>query len=88
MNKYEYTFKDKTSIRVEDNTINMDSVLALKQSIVLLLGLSTATGLTSYFLGDTFAYGVTSGFLMAVIILLGYYWLDILGNPEQAGWFK
>ncbi len=66
----------------------IDTALAVKQSISLILILPIAIGLVSYFSGDSLASGVPYGFLMAVIILLFYYWSGILGNPEYAGWFN
>ncbi|GCF14936.1 hypothetical protein Harman_28710 [Haloarcula mannanilytica] len=66
----------------------MDNILARKQSVVLILILPIAIGLVSYFFGDSLVSGVLSGLLMAVILLLLYYRLGILGNPEYAGWFS
>ncbi|OIB56152.1 hypothetical protein BBD46_19285 [Natrialba sp. SSL1] len=64
----------------------MDIDLALKQIIGLILILSIAIGFLSHFSSDSLVSGVLYGFLMAVIILLFYWWSDILGNPEYAGW--
>ncbi len=64
----------------------IDTDLALKQTIGLMLILPIAVGLVSYFSSDSLVSGVLSGFLMTVIILLFYWWSDILGNPEYAGW--
>jgi len=63
----------------------INTVLALKQSIALISILPVAIGLVSYFFGDTFVSGVLYGFLMAVVILFFYYWSNMLGNPEEAG---
>ena len=66
----------------------IDTTLALKQSISLLLTLPIAIGLVSYIFGDIFLSGVLYGCLMSVVILLYYYWSDMLGNPKEAGWFN
>lgn len=66
----------------------IDAALALRQSVVLLLTLPAAIGMVSYLFGDTVVSGVLSGLLMAVVILLFYWWSDILGNPERAGWLR
>ena len=60
----------------------IDTALTLKQSILLLLILPIAIGFVSRLFGDPLVSGVLSGFLMAIIILLFYYWSDLLGNPE------
>ncbi|WP_187432998.1 hypothetical protein [Natronococcus pandeyae] len=59
----------------------MDIDLALKQTIGLILILPIAIGLVSYFSSDSLVSGAVYGFLMAVIVLLFYWWSDILGNP-------
>ena len=64
----------------------INTALAFKQSIVLIFTLSTAVGLVDYLFSDSFVSGILYGFLMAVLILLFYYWSDMLGNPEHAGW--
>lgn len=66
----------------------IDTTLALKQSISLLLTLPIAIGLVSNFFGDTFISGALYGFIMSAVILLFYYWSNMLGNPEEAGWFS
>ncbi|WP_162994057.1 hypothetical protein [Halalkalicoccus subterraneus] len=66
----------------------MDTSLALRQSVALLLTMPAAIGVVSYLFGDTVIFGVLSGLLMAVVILLSYWWSDVLGNPEHAGWFS
>ncbi|AFZ73902.1 hypothetical protein [Natronobacterium gregoryi] len=63
-----------------------ETALALKQSVALLVILPTAIGLVSVLSGDRLATGVRWGTLMAIVVLLYYYWSDILGNPEHAGW--
>ncbi|MFP8888441.1 hypothetical protein ACLI4U_01540 [Natrialbaceae archaeon A-CW2] len=64
----------------------IDTALALKQSVALILTLSAAIGLVNYIFSDTLVSGILYGFLMAVLILLFYYWSNMLGNPEHAGW--
>jgi len=65
----------------------IETALALKQSAALLLTFPAAIGLVFYIFGDTVVSGVLTGLLMAVVIILFYYWSNILGNPEYAGWF-
>jgi hypothetical protein len=66
----------------------MDTTLALKQSTTILLLLPTAIGFVSYLFDDLFVSGVLWGLVMAIIIILLYWWSDILGNPEYAGWLS
>jgi len=65
-----------------------DTTLALKQSITLFLTLPTAIGLASYLFDETFVSGILYGFPMAIIIVIYYYWSNVLGNPEYGGWFS
>ncbi len=66
----------------------MDSSLAIRQSVVLLVVLPTAIGIVSFLFDDAITSGVLMGFLMALLILSLLFWSNILGNPEHAGRFS
>lgn len=64
---------------------NFNRSLALRQSIGLLLVLPTALGGLFYIDSASVVFGFLSGLLMAVIMIV-FWWPNVLGDPDRAGW--
>ena len=66
--------------------VKFNRSLALRQSIGLLLVLPTTLGGLFYIVSArSVVFGFLSGLLMAVIMIV-FWWPNVLGDPDRAGW--